>query len=571
MPRLNAVFLSVLVLFLSACSSSSTTESPATDDSGVGAGNQSPIISGSPATSVVVGSSYTFIPTASDGDISDELTFSITSKPSWASFDSATGVLSGAPAVGGINYTGIVISVSDGQASAALAEFNIDVQAGAGGTVQNHVGIPLPHVLLTHDPDSKGVNWQANPDPWIEDPRTAVTPSHPANWPSLAEANHWYIDNTDVNATDVNMGDNAVGGIVYGTPDRPRATLMGQTVFTPGAYIEIQGGPYNSGIGRWRFECTSGDPCWVTSDSINKAILAGSARFTLEGSSWLTIENLLWDPEAAGAIVNTSNTAIATSYNGTAGDTHHITLRHLDFRRWSFIGGGGGIIAVGSDNRNGGHQTHHVLVYKVTAVEAGNNASRGCDWAADDCDNHLVGVTSRIDGGVTANSTHHVWVLDAHSDQISGNQVQAISFGFPVVDWREIVHHIYVGGGTHTNSRQGGWWAKRSTDFVVSSSRAWNLRAWDGSNGQASGMQYGPNWVWFINNDYHDVDFGVQQTDTGTETTTAENGILFVLGNRFYDIGRHSLPTKTDAWRGGFGVSAWHGSSKHYIDIMTFR
>ena len=297
------------------------------------------------------------------------------------------------------------------------------------------------------------------------------------------------------------MGDNAVNNIVYGTPDRPRATLMGNTVFQAGSYVEIQGGPYNSGAGLWQFQCTSTEQCWVTSNKDNKAILAGSASMILEGSSYLTVENLLWDPEAPGATTNTTNTAISLSYNGRD-TTHHVTIRHVDFRRWSYIGGGAGIISIGSDNRNNGFETHHILLYKISAVETGNQPSRGCEWTQNDCDNPLVGITTRINGGITNNRTRHIWVLDSHSDQVAGNQVQAISSGTPNIDWREVVHHIYIGGGTHTNSRQSGWWAKRSSNFIVSSSRAWNLRAWAGSNGQASGMQYGPDWVWFINNDF---------------------------------------------------------------------
>jgi hypothetical protein len=82
-------------------------------------------------------------------------------------------------------------------------------------------------------------------------------------------------------------------------------------------------------------------------------------------------------------------------------------------------------------------------------------------------------------------------------------------------------------------------------------------------------MQYGPDWVWFINNDFHDSDFGIQQTDTGAEATPAENGRLFVLGNRFYNIRRFSLPAKTDPWRGGFAVAAWSNNATHYIAFNT--
>ena len=532
--------------------------------------NNPPTIGGSPTTRINVNDSYSFAPSASDED-DDPLTFSITNQPSWSSFDETSGRLSGVPGSGdeGV-YQDIVISVSDGTERISLTAFTITVLSSAHDGMQNYPGIPLLDQLLTQDPDGKGSDWQANPEPWPDDPRTAPTPDWPAGWPLTPVTGHWYIDNTDPNATDSDMGDNAIDGVVYGTPDRPRATLMGNRDFAPGAYVEIQGGPYNSGFRVWRFQCTETDPCWITSDATDKALLAGSVRLVLEGSSWLTVENLLWDPEAPGAETNINNNAISMIHDGTRGDTHHVTLRHIDFRRWSYISGGGGIINVSSSNLQGGRQTHHILIYGISAIEAGNSVARGCDWSVDDCDNHLVGITTRVQGGVTSNRTHHIWVLDTHSDRISGNQVQAISLGGAVnIDWRETVHHIYLGGNVHSNSRQSGWGAKRSSNFIVSSCRSWGNRSWTGGNGQSASMQYGPDWVWFINNDFSDSDFGVQQTSTNEEATPADNGKLFVLGNLFYNIRRFSVPTKTDRWRGGFGVAAWANNAKHYIAFNT--
>ncbi len=58
--------------------------------------NTPPVISGSPPETVLQNNNYTFTPTASDAD-GDNLVFSITNRPSWASFDIATGSLSGTP------------------------------------------------------------------------------------------------------------------------------------------------------------------------------------------------------------------------------------------------------------------------------------------------------------------------------------------------------------------------------------------------------------------------------------------------------------------------------------------
>jgi len=76
--------------------------------------NDAPLISGTPTTSIVDGNAYSFTPTASDIDGDTPLTFSITNKPDWATFDSATGALTGNPQSGDIgSTTDIVIRVED--------------------------------------------------------------------------------------------------------------------------------------------------------------------------------------------------------------------------------------------------------------------------------------------------------------------------------------------------------------------------------------------------------------------------------------------------------------------------
>ncbi|HZO23747.1 MAG TPA: putative Ig domain-containing protein [Steroidobacteraceae bacterium] len=90
-----------------------------------------PSISGMPPTSVVAGQTYTFSPSATDPD-GGTLTFEIANEPSWATFNSRTGQLSGTPTVADVGTrAGIVISVTDGQASAELPAFSIQVLASA--------------------------------------------------------------------------------------------------------------------------------------------------------------------------------------------------------------------------------------------------------------------------------------------------------------------------------------------------------------------------------------------------------------------------------------------------------
>jgi len=96
--------------------------------------NSAPTISGTPTTSVLAGSTFSFTPTTDDVD-GDALTFTIQNRPSWATFSTTTGRLSGTPTAANVGtFTNIQISVSDGVATVALPAFAITVTQIATGS-----------------------------------------------------------------------------------------------------------------------------------------------------------------------------------------------------------------------------------------------------------------------------------------------------------------------------------------------------------------------------------------------------------------------------------------------------
>ncbi|MEP7311012.1 MAG: putative Ig domain-containing protein [Pseudomonadota bacterium] len=130
-PRVARLVLSGLVsLFaLAGCGEdvAVTPQTPAAP--GTPAANAPPSISGSPATTVAAGQVYSFQPTASDTN-GDALTFAATNLPTWATINASSGLLAGTPTLSVVgNYPNIVVSVSDGTATASLAAFAITVQA----------------------------------------------------------------------------------------------------------------------------------------------------------------------------------------------------------------------------------------------------------------------------------------------------------------------------------------------------------------------------------------------------------------------------------------------------------
>ena len=105
--------------------------------------NATPTLSGQPATAVNTGTAYSFTPTAADS-IGVPLTFSIQNMPAWASFNTSTGQLSGTPSSGYAGtYANIIISASDGVASASLPAFAISVTQVSNGTATVNWTPPL--------------------------------------------------------------------------------------------------------------------------------------------------------------------------------------------------------------------------------------------------------------------------------------------------------------------------------------------------------------------------------------------------------------------------------------------
>jgi len=137
----NVFCLVTALVILAGCSggSASTAINPSTTAS---AANMSPTIrsaapsiSGQPTTALNANTAYVFSPTASDPK-GRTLTFAIQNKPSWATFSTSSGELTGTPNSANVgSYKGIVISVSDGIASTALPAFDISVTQISTGSV----------------------------------------------------------------------------------------------------------------------------------------------------------------------------------------------------------------------------------------------------------------------------------------------------------------------------------------------------------------------------------------------------------------------------------------------------
>ena len=105
----------------------------------VAAVNDAPLLSGTPASSVLEGSTFSFTPTVVDSD-SSSFNFTLSGAPAWLVINSTTGKLTGTPAVGDEgSYSGIVMTADD------------------RGTVNPTGSLPAFSLVVIGDNDSDGI------------------------------------------------------------------------------------------------------------------------------------------------------------------------------------------------------------------------------------------------------------------------------------------------------------------------------------------------------------------------------------------------------------------------------
>jgi hypothetical protein len=108
-------------------------DSAAGGGGGGGGGGQSWSVSGTPPASIVAGTAFSFTPTVTNPN-NVALTFSITNLPSWATFNTATGGVTGTPSQNDVGtYSNIRLTVSDGTNTYTSPAYTVQVVGTASG------------------------------------------------------------------------------------------------------------------------------------------------------------------------------------------------------------------------------------------------------------------------------------------------------------------------------------------------------------------------------------------------------------------------------------------------------
>ena len=147
--------------------------------------------------------------------------------------------------------------------------------------------------------------------------------------------------------------------------------------------------------------------------------------------------------------------------------------------------------------------------------------------AAFDQDVHGTGLY-RSSG--TNGSIHHVWILDSEYGYNSGDGIQ-INGNHD----SSKLHHIYVGRVRSHHNKQGGVWAKRASDVILSQNTAWGHRGGNSSMGHCVGYQYGPDRVWFLFNHLYDCEMGIM-AGSDLDSSGPDGTEVFAIGNVIRDL-----------------------------------
>jgi pectate lyase len=398
--------------------------------------------------------------------------------------------------------------------------------AGSPSTIPLMPTLPNGAYYTAHD-------WYAgNPDAY--DPVTIPAPEPT----STATAGTYVVDKFHPDATDADQGDNAVGGVVYGTTSRPRMTLPrveGSVVFGAGTQIFVYGDgtprptawnvnrkvDYEDWPADWEFNCTAAQPCWLIGIdepriSANGVTLADSEHFIMDGI-------ILDRTVSIGASINVDGCRYITFRNSAQYGTDANGL--FDVIDSAFV-------------------IYHNNECAYTGYLGDNNFS-GKDRH---CVRPLYG-------------SRYVWFTDSHIHSVSGDGMQSGNSANPNPQERS-PHYVYFAGNHVHFGRENAVDNKNSYHVVISECDIHDYYAAYGSDGGTavilSNNDEGPwtGYHWIINSRVYDATNGIR------DSSDQEGEINYVVGNLVYDIDGSAL-VEQDSNRTNQETVYWVNNTVH--------
>uniref|UniRef100_UPI0028710FCD Ig-like domain-containing protein n=1 Tax=Shewanella baltica TaxID=62322 RepID=UPI0028710FCD len=158
--------------------------------------NDAPTISSTAITAATQDAAYSYTFAAADTDVGDTLTLSAVTKPSWLSFNAATGLLSGTPSNADVGAHPVLLRVTDTDGLTADQSFSItvtnvnDAPVATSSTVTLEEDGSVTITLAAEDVDNDPLTYEV-----VSQPESGTLEQHGTVW--------LYTPEKDFNGTDV--------------------------------------------------------------------------------------------------------------------------------------------------------------------------------------------------------------------------------------------------------------------------------------------------------------------------------------------------------------------------------
>ena len=206
----------------------------------------------------------------------------------------------------------------------------------------------------------------------------------------------------------------------------------------------------------------------------------------------------------------------------------HGVVRHGDFRGDTDDG-------IGGVNTDGSY----MVIWDSSIHDSGNLS------ATYDQDNH----------GTAIGAGDHIWIVHNRYYANSGDGIQLNG------NTNSDIQYVYIGGNISHGNKQTGMWTKNATDVIFSQNTVFGHRESNSSMGDGMGMQYAPEYVWFIFNTIYDNECGIRlASDSGGAGTHH-----YIIGNLIYNIHKRSPYNIDDSWETA-AIAVW-GST--YTEVVN--
>ena len=371
--------------------------------------------------------------------------------------------------------------------------------------------------------EQKLINYPGIPQPPFNFLRD--NPVDPPEWPAAENSLWYYVDPTDVNATDT--------ANVNGYPDKPRLTIPSNTQFLVAGNVVVIGGDISIGAGAtpanpfsWYFYGTGTEqsPVWLLGR--NNAVISSPASSISISGSYVFLDGVIF-----------SSPQHYINVGGRPGKTDRCVVRNC-----SVIGDGLHLTfttAIGIGGASDGLLTEDCIAFN-------NEVSYCGQWevGAPENDFHAFRVND---------FSKRTWLIDNKGHHCGGDGVQ-VGLDGSVEGTR--AEFVYIAGNDFHHNMENAVDIKSSQDVIVSSNSMHDFaNNFVSSDGTAFVAHSGFRRLWCIFNNIYNSEVGIRQSSAAGGRNNTD---FYMLGNNIHDV---AMPVPAGDL----------GNSQNQGQVMTLR